>query len=257
MKIKLAGSKLKQIRDISISLVVIITTLFLTGKLVLPKMIQIPDFHKRLKKNQSQVQDLEKKAAFLKEQKEGILFADFEKVEQVLPSEKDVAALLISLENLKKNLNIRFDNLDLKAGLLATAAAETNYKKDQSQQEFDLGLTLVASYDDLIKFLAKTENTAPLMSAKKVDINFLSGKEKINARCFLKTHYLMLKEEKLSLEKPLPKLSSSLQGTLEQVLGFEVFTEATPLPEEMIGKEDPFGLTEEKEEEEGTPSASY
>lgn len=241
MKVDSFRPVLKKAREILLPTLVIIVTFFLTVKFLLPKVTQIPEFHRRLKKNEAQVLSLEKKATFLKEQKEGALFTDFEKVEHLLPREKDVAALFICLEHLKEDSNVSFESLDLKPGLLGTASAEV---KSKQRNEFEVKISIVGPYDNLVKFSEKIENAAPLTSAKRAEINFKSGKDEVKANLLLQAHYLILKEEPLNIEKPLPELSSSLAKTLEKIRGFDVFKYATSLPEEKIGKENPFSFSD-------------
>jgi len=230
-------SILKQIRGILLSGIVIVTVLFLSGKFLFPKITQMSELHRKLKKNEAEVLDLEKKAAFLEKQQAGTLLADFEKVVQVLPNEKDVAALLVSLEHLRKNSDLRFEGFALKPGLLATAGVEL---KTGELKEIKFSISVSSPYDSLIKFLEIVENAAPLTSVEEAKIDFNSEEEEIKASLVLKTYYLPLKEKQLTPEMPLSELSSSAKEILKKILGFEVFTYEISLSEEEIGKGNPF-----------------
>lgn len=228
---------LKRIKEILLPLVIIGVVPFLASKFLFPKIRQIVEFQRQLKKNEVEVLSLETKAAFLEKQREDDVFADFEKVLQVLPNEKDVPGLLIALENLKKNPDWSLGDFGLRPGLMATAGAELEL---QAQGELQFGLPVDSSYDNLLKFLERIENIVPLTSVEKISIDFSSGKEEVKAYLFLKTHYFSPKEELLIAENPLPEFSQSGQESLGKILGFEVFTYESSLPEEEIGKENPF-----------------
>lgn len=227
---------LRRGKEIFLPTLFLLITLFLGWKFLLPKMTQISKFHQQLKKDEAQVVDLEKKAAFLEKQKNEGLFDSFEKVEKVLPGEKDVAGLLVSIEGLKESTNLGFETLDFKVGLLASGEAEL---KKQSQKELEFKITILGSFEKLISFLDKIENTAPLTAVKNAKVDFRSGKANVRANLSLIAYHLPLEKEKIVVEQPLPQLSS-LQQTLSKLLKFEVFTYTTFLPEEMVGKENPF-----------------
>ena len=229
---------LARLKEIFIPLMVLIVIVFLTSKFLYPKIIQITKLYQQLKKNEAQVENLEKKANLLENQKNDNLLTSFEKLKQILPEEKDVAGLLVSLESLKKDSNISFERFDLKPGLLATESAEAL----SLQQEFKFQITLLGTYENLINFLTKLENTAPIVSIEQTQIAFQSGKEDVKTNLQLKAYYFPLKEEQLKIESPLPALSSSLKQTHEQLLKFELFTYATFLPAEKIGRDNPFSF---------------
>lgn len=234
MKIKSFKLLLRQTKEIFLPLLVLVTVLLLTNKFLLPKMIQAVKFHRRLKENEAQVLGLEKKAAFLEKQGKGTLFADFKKVKQVLPDEKDVAGILVALENLKQDSNLVFGNLDLRPGLLATSGARLK------KEEFGFKIVVVGSYEDLISFLEKIKNAAPLTSVEEASLTFKPGENKVRANLLLKAYYLPLEKTPQKIERPLPSFSPSSQKTLESLLKFETFSYRTRLPEEAIGRENPF-----------------
>ncbi|MBL7158919.1 type 4a pilus biogenesis protein PilO [Candidatus Microgenomates bacterium] len=238
MKSKSLKLDLTRLKEIFIPLLVLLVTVFLTAKFLYPKIIQITEFHQQLKKNEVQVESLEKKANLLENQKNDNLLGSFEKLQQILPNEKDVAGLLVSFEFLKKDSDVVFGKFDLKPGLLATESAQ----KTSQQQEFEFQITLSGAYENLVSFLKRVENAAPITSIEKAQITFQSGKEDVRANLQLRAYYFPLEEEKLKMESPLPVLSSSLKQVHEQLLKFEIFTYVTFLPLEEIGKDNPFSF---------------
>lgn len=239
MKTKSLSFVFNRVKEITLPGTVLLVSLFLTGQFLYPKFYQTFTFHQELKQNESQVLKLEKKAAFLKGQKNENILALYEKINQVFPSEKDVAGLLVSLEGLKNESGLKVQNLDLSAGLLATEGA----KSKVSEKEFGFRLNLLGSYENFINFLKKLEKTAPLTSVEKTQVRFNLGKEDIAVNLTFKAHYSPPKNEKsLPIEQPLPELSSSLKNVSEKLLEFEIFTYTPFLPDEEIGKENPFSF---------------
>lgn len=239
MKLKSLSFIFNRVKEVALPGIILLVSLFLSAKFLYPKAVQTFSFHQQLKRNESQVLKLGGKAAFLKEQKDQNISALYEKINQVFPSEKDVAGLLVSLEGLKKESGLKVEKLDLSAGLLATEGA----KSKVSEKEFDFRLNLLGSYENLIKFLKKVEKTAPLTSVEKAQVRFNLGKEDVAVNLTFKAYYSPPKDEKqIPIEKPLPELSSSLKNTLERLLDFEIFTYTPFLPDGQIGKENPFSF---------------
>ena len=232
---------LKRVREILLPLVIIGVVPFLASKFLLPKIRQIDKFQRQLKKNEAEVLNLENKVSFLEQQRENDVFSDFEKVIQVLPNEKDVPGLLIAVDNLRKNSDLTLGAFGLKPGLIATAGAGLDL---QAREELQFSLPVASSYDNLLIFLERIENIAPITSVEKIDIDFSSGKEEVRANLLLNTHYFPLGEEVLIVDSPLPEFSPPVKEILGQVLGFEVFIYESSLPEEEIGKENPFSPTD-------------
>lgn len=246
---------LEPAKEVLLPLLTIFLCFFLGIKFLIPKIFHLIDFHRQLKENESQVIKLEEKADFLESQKE--VSSSFEKVTRVLPDGKDVAGLLLSLENLKKETGLDFGSFSLRPGLLATQSAALRVG---SEKEIKFEIPFSSSYQELLEFLEKIEETAPLTSVDNVKINFESGKEKIEGSLSLKTHYFPVEEKtEFKPEDPLPLLSPSLEQTLEKVLAFKIFPYETFLPEEEIGKKNPFqetSVVEEEAEVSATESAS-
>ena len=74
-------------------------------------------------------------------------------------------------------------------------------------------------------------------------MTFDPQKEGVRANLSLKAYYLLGKEPKISFEKPLPELSSSLKKTLGEALGFKAFEFLPTLPADKLGKENPFSFS--------------
>lgn len=251
MKKQSLKSVLGQLKEFLLPIVIVTLVIFLSVKVLVPKIKQLLEFRRQLKKNETEVLALEKKVTFLEEQQKGTLQADYEKVLQVLPDEKDVAALLVGLESLRKKTDLSFADFGLRPGVLATAGAEI--EPDQMKNlGFDLKVS--SSYDNLLKFLIGVEETTPLASVEKASVGFQSDKEVISSSLSLQTYYLPIKEETVPLEQPLPELSAPAKTTLKKMLDFEVVTYEVSLPEEEIGRENPFAPAEEKK---ATTAASF
>lgn len=240
MKAKFLSLSFSQVKEIAFPSIVFLISLFSIGKFLYPKASQTFVFHQRLKQNETQVLKLEKKAAFLKEQKEQNIAGLYEKIDQVFPSEKDVAKLLISLEGLKKDSGLKIEEMDLSPGLLATEEAKLS---KSSKKEFNFRLSLRGSYDKLSDFLRKLEKTAPLTSVEKAQLRFTRGKEDVGVNLSFKAYYLPSKANfRTPLDKPLPELTPSLKNTLERILDFKIFVQVPFLPEDQVGKENPFSF---------------
>jgi len=236
MSIKIS-SDFKKIYQMLLPLLIIILIPVLAIKFLLPKVSQIFQHQRQLKIDETEVIKLETKADFLEKQKENNVKADFEKVLIVLPNEKDVAGLLIALENLRKTAAMKIGNFGLRPGLVATDSGEL---KSQTEEELQFSLPITSSYQNLVQFLETIEKTAPLTSVERIGIDFQAGKEEVKANLFLKTHYFPLNQEPLIIENPLPEFSPEEKESLDKVLSFQVFSYQSSLLEDKIGKENPF-----------------
>jgi hypothetical protein len=191
-----------------------------------PQFKQISTLNTKLKKEEEKLTKLVKKANELAQFKESEAFAQTEKVDEVLPSNKPLLELINNLNSIASENRIIISDLRINPGLIATDAASlsTTSKKQKGDgyDTLELEMTAAGTLGNIENFISLVERISPLttitqISLKRTDID--NSDSKATAKLSMKTYYFT-QSIQTTLESPLPKITQKEKDAFQEIVDF-------------------------------------
>ncbi len=225
MKKNIPPGFMRQIKLFLLPGITIAVILVLTSYFLMPKINETQEVFFYFDQEKKQLAAVSKKAQKLKDLQSSTLISDFNKLTLILPSEKDVARIFSSLEQLEFENGVVIEGLGLSPGKL------DDTQDSQGQPTSGVGtltfnMAVSGPQEAILTFLDKLQNSAPFFKIDTIGVTTTRGT--ITATLGLSTFYQGLPQSLGKVDSPLPELSASQKKTLELAINFSVL-EGLPL----------------------------
>lgn len=222
---------------IVLAFIILMSVFFLS-----PRLLEIGSINRKLSTDKKTLAKLTQKVANL----EGIdtveLSSKVDETFKVLPTEKEVPNVLITLKALTEEVGISLKGIELNPGEISTASAISKNIQKAGLPSLTLGITVSGDKDKIKAFLDKLNTVAPLMRIEK--LSFSQSKEfTTTSGLVLNTFFLSLPESMGPVEVPLPVITKQEEETFRKLTEYHpVKASETILSPVQSGKENPFSL---------------
>lgn len=206
---------LQQIKPLLLPVITIIIVVVLSAKFLLPKVGDIQKILLETQKINQELASLESKAGKLNELKNSSLTSDFQQMEMLLPSEKNIMLIFSTLEILEKRNNVIIEGLSIKPGLIDKGKVQADKKTKTGSEDLSFIFSVTGTQDSVNQFLDELLSTAPIFTVNKVNLAINSGI--VDATIDVVTYFQSLPESLGNITTPLPELSATQKKTLETV----------------------------------------
>lgn len=214
--LKLTKSSLQQLTKLFLlPVITIVIVVGLSAKFLLPKVGDIQKILLETQKINQELASLESKAGKLNELKNSSLTADFQQMEMLLPSEKNIMLIFSTLGNLEKRNNVTIERLSVKPGLIDKGKVQADKKTKTGSEDLSFSFSVTGTQDSVNQFLEDLLATAPIFTVNKVNLAINSGI--VDATIDVATYFQSLPETLGNINTPLSELSATQKKTLEIV----------------------------------------
>lgn len=241
---------LSPIRLYIVPVLVVLSILLLVPLVLMPQLDQIKEKNLEVKKGQERLDVLNTKLeslATIDEDEEGIKLIE---AEQVVPSGKDLAALVVGVRSLAGQANLQVAGMELFPGKVATQsasvsaskrakAAASKNKKAEDKEKITFSLALKTKrINDLQKFLNNIEKAKRLLGINSIE---LTREEKGVYRFDLEiiAPFRGIRSSGDVLASPLPPFTQTHQSIFDFVTNFINYTNVA-VQKVKTGVTDPF-----------------
>lgn len=198
----------------------IIAVILLSVKFFIPGLLQIQEILTKVKQSNEQLTLLEKKVSKLTALENSPLKTDYEQLEQVLPSEKNIPFILSSLDSLEKQTNLTIDSFSLKPGLLDKDSTKSaNKTKTGVSEKLDFTLSLSGTDEQLNEFIRQLLTSVPLFNINNA--NYVKIGSQYKATFNVSTYFQNYPVSLGKIETPLTELTASQKSTWEKVKNYK------------------------------------
>jgi Tfp pilus assembly protein PilO len=183
--------------------VIVLIVIFAVSLLVIrPKINDILKIRKEITQNQQKLDKLDKKLSSLKVLGKEEIKTQLKTLSAAIPSAKDPANLVITIEKLAADSSITLESFSLTPGGISTQSAQT----DKTTDRMDFKLALRGTYQSLKDFLANSLKTVRIIAVQSISVS--AGGE---------TGELDFATELSSFYNPLPKITSEPESAIEEL----------------------------------------
>jgi Tfp pilus assembly protein PilO len=165
--------------------------------------------------------------------------------ELALPQEKEVAAIMISLENLSTQTGVGIESIDLSPGIVSTesASAAVSEPIDSAAQTLPISIRLTATHEQLVIFIESVQTVKRLFDIERLVVSPNADSDLLSGDLSLTAYYLTAPTEIGAVEEGLPQLTNNEKTQLSLIETFpnlSVYT-ANNLPVDLSNQ--PLGKT--------------
>lgn len=142
-----------------------------------------------------------------------------QKVNTVLPEEKDAFSIFTGLDKLEKDSSVFITHSDFRIGVVSTGAAQLAAQTSSKfgHQSIDISFAIVGQKENVIAFLRNIINfKTRLFTAKNISISY-DDPDHLSASFTLSTYYLPLPKQLGGADKPL-LVESAKQQDIEKTI---------------------------------------
>lgn len=235
-----------------------VITLGLIGLVLYPQVQSVLELISDSQKTRKTVQTLEAKVASLQSLPQSELLQSEYEINSVLPSKKPLLELLTGLNQVAVSSQIRFTEVTLSPGLVASNSAELEARQRSIRskgdfEELALEMKIEGSLDDIQLFLNQIETVSPVTtvtSMKLAELTFRSENTEDDEKLFQATlstvTYFFTQQVTSTLSAPVDTLAADQAAALEEVNTFLIprVTEQTEITGG--GLQDLFGVAEQE-----------
>lgn len=210
------------IKKIKLFLVPAITLFFvfiLTGRFLVPKTYQAKELATKNKQDEEFLSALEAKVKKLNQLKANNLISDFQKTENILPSDKNIPLIFSVIKQLELTTGVEVRDFGLQPGIL-TKEEEKEKNPDKTVQSLSFALTVLGSKDNLFQFMDKILKTGPLFNIGNISLDGSAGAYKLTLA--ISTYYQNLPTNLGKIESPLPDLNASQKRAALLIQDFQL-----------------------------------
>lgn len=188
-----------------------------------PKVSEIFDFRRKINQRKRTLAVLTQKVATLNGLDEFELEKKAETLLRVLPSEKDIVTLLLTLKALsfREGVTIRGIQIDPREDSVTSLKIEGEKEK-------------------IINFLKRVQTSYPLMKLEEVILSFSKDEEPIEAKIVIQTFFQPLPKDLGDVDSPLLPIAPEEEKSYEEVSKFNQVIIEEDLGPVQTGKENPF-----------------
>ena len=256
IKSVLAIRKYLYLPAMTATVVVVLLTAVIT-----PNIRRISLLRKEVKLAKEQMAGLEEKSSFLASIDEPQLQDQLIILERILPADKDVFGLLVSLNGLAVDTGVALGNFKTVPGSIATESAtpsarpeegepDVSQRQDAARKQVDLdtlgvSFDLVGPFGDISNFILNLERLKPLMKLNILSIvpskarSEASTADRVAAKIELSLFYAPLPEQLGAVGSPIVPLSEVELTLFDELSTYSAYEITVPTSLQ-IGREDPF-----------------
>lgn len=221
---------IKEVKLFLLPVVTVIVAILLSNYFIFPRIRIIRETLAVSQKNSTELSGLEGKAGKLQQLSNSPLPSDFERLEAILPSEKNVILILSSLNTLEKQNNVLLEGFSLKPGKLESGqSAKDSMIKTSKMEQMNFSLSLIGSETQVTQFMENMLNAAPLFNINSFNYVNLGGSVRLTLD--VSTYFQTLPVDIGKTDAPLSELSSSQQKTADLAKSFNILADVPPISE--------------------------
>ena len=228
---------------------------------ITPNIRKISQLRKEVKLAKEQLVGLEEKSNFLASIDEPNLQDQLTNLERILPANKDVFSLLVSLNGLAVDHGVAVGNFKTVPGSIATESATASARPEEGEpvvaqrQEsarkqayldtLDVSFDLVGTFEGISNFILNLERLKPLMKLNTLSIvpakarSDTSTADRVSAKVGLSLFYAPLPEQLGAVGSPIIPLADSELTLYDELSTYSAYEITVPTSLQ-IGREDPF-----------------
>ncbi len=232
---------LKNLKQFTLSGLIILLILVVTVFVLVPKMQAIIDLRQQSFKDKKTLVNLTKKLAAL----EGLAQVEFsEKVSvalSVLPAEKNVPENLGTIKSLALNNNLIVSNITIgDIGEITEVSLTQKTAKDTTMPFFKINVGLIGEIKMINNFINQIQSAAPLMKVRNVSIS-QKKMEIPEARIEIEAYFLPFPKNLGKTEQQLINITNEEEKVFNRLLNeFTFLGSDSILPNLPVGKENLF-----------------
>lgn len=199
----------------------------------MPRFNQARDLYEDIQKDKQKIASLEAKVSELKTLNEFELSEKSEVLLSAIPSEKNVAGAMISIEKTAEENGVQIRSISVSPGEIATQSA-----KKITLEEMGFEMKIKGDIERFIAYLKAVSETLPLINVQNIKIGLVDNRQ-AEVSCVLIGYYAGLPVSLGRIDAPVAKLSAKDVTLLEQIRQFRVY-EAETFEPSPGGKTNPF-----------------
>jgi len=228
---------------------------------IIPTIRKISQLRKEVKLKKEQLAALEVKSTFLASIDEPQVQDQLKILERILPANKDVFSLLVSLNGLAVDTGVALGNFKTVPGSIATESAtpssrpeegepvaaqrQASARKQADLDTIDVSFDLVGPFGGISNFIVNLEQIRPLMKLNKLSVvpakarSESSAADRVSAKIELSLFYAPLPEQLGAVGSPIVPLSETELTLFDELSTYSAYEISVPTGLQ-IGREDPF-----------------
>lgn len=230
MKNFISTKRITELKLFLLPSAIITVVLILTALFLVPKFSETQEILVKTDNDKRQLETLEKKSKKLTELGASSLFSDYERVSFILPSEKNIPAIISALSELEATNNVLIEGIRLTPGFL-------NSKEDQSSDQaggvgiLDFSISVTGSKNSVLAFIEQIQNSGPFFRINAIGIQDSGGS--FVAVLGVSTYYQPLPQSLGKIDSRLTELSASQKITLNEISRFKLLQGLPPITEDI------------------------
>jgi hypothetical protein len=168
-------------------------------------------------------------------------------MESALPSDKPIFQALEVVQSRAFEYGLAVDSFDFSPGSVASESASTKNKSPQhvsGVSSMDLEVTLMGTFEDLLRFVKALENSGPLTEVQGFSVSSAAAFEnEVKTTIMLKFFYMPPPQMIGGVTTPLKLMSQTQIVAIEQLATLSRVTSGSLIPPKTgILREDPFNF---------------
>lgn len=199
-------------------------------KLLVPQFESTLQNRVALSETREKLKNLENKRKVLERLDRVVVSERLTRLNQALPSEKDIGGFLTVLENVSARSGVRLGSLSVLVGPIATPSSE---QSKIGVPHLPINVNLVGDVLGVKDFVREMRKSLPVVSIEKV--SFAEGSGIVGLSFFFKPFQVSYQRD-----APLPVLTKGYETVLEEVLKREVLNAPVAPPIEGGSRQNPF-----------------
>lgn len=225
---------------------------YFTLQVLIPTIISISDLRTQQKQKEEQLAQLRKKRTLLDSLDFDEIKNNVADVEIALPSDKNVASVFTTLENLSAKIGVGVDAIDTKPGVLSGEAQEAvpeieEAKKNHGAFWIPVEITMRSSTEQFRQFLQEIQKSRRIIDIENIDLTYFDdNQDYVSAQFLFQVYYLPAITQIGSLESSIVAFTDedlqvlSLLKTYPDYSSVRINTEIDLISEEEVGKSNLF-----------------
>ncbi|MBI2029441.1 hypothetical protein HYT02_03435 [Candidatus Gottesmanbacteria bacterium] len=210
-KVEVSPIVIKHIKLFLFPVVTIIMVISLTWFFLIPQITEIRVSIDENNKNAEVLARLEEKLNKLNEIKNSMVLGEFERLEKVLPSEKNIPQLINTLSMLQRDNEVIYEGLVIKPGIIDSDTVEN--------KPISFGINIGGPTDKVVAYISKLLDTVPLINISSVGLNTKDGYTR--GTLSVNSFYYPLPSKLGAVDSPLPEINKSVQESIDKALSLK------------------------------------
>lgn len=231
------GQSRRSLVSVLIIILVVVSALFL----VKPKVSEILEARKAIKKEREKLAQLTQKEALLASLNEVELIQRANLTLAVLPVEKEVPLVLSSLKVLTIESGLTLGPIGVNPGKISTGSAEISPPKAEVLPSYAFSLQAQGNTDQIKTFIEKVEQITPLLQVKSLSVS-QEETDLASVDLVISAFFLSLPEKVGPVDQPLLLLTQAEEEMLKKISSYQSVLTGEALPFVPTGKANPFAF---------------